>query len=208
MLCDDSFYLTFYLFSSSMDSLTKHPWTSFRFSVYLPEFVYWWIDGLITTFAVVAGATWANLDFSVVLILWCANLFADWFSMSVGAYLSAKAQKEQTTQALRTMWGDDTTLDLMHNPVWDWLATFVSFLVMWAIPLLAYGWYYLWLVSQESLLITAVWLTWVWLAFIWLLKSYITRLPVWRWVLETLLLWLLAAAVAYYVGFYLESLVW
>jgi len=36
---------------------------------YLPEFVYGGIDGLVTTFAVVAGATGANLDLDVVLIL-------------------------------------------------------------------------------------------------------------------------------------------
>lgn len=36
---------------------------------YLPEFVYGGIDGLVTTFAVVAGATGANLSLDVVLIL-------------------------------------------------------------------------------------------------------------------------------------------
>lgn len=61
---------------------------------YLPEFVYGGIDGLVTTFAVVAGATWANLDLSVVLILGFANLFADGFSMSVGAYLANKSEHD------------------------------------------------------------------------------------------------------------------
>lgn len=36
---------------------------------YLPEFVYGGIDGLVTTFAVVAGATGADLPLNVVLIL-------------------------------------------------------------------------------------------------------------------------------------------
>lgn len=36
---------------------------------YLPEFVYGGIDGLVTTFAVVAGATGAHLDLSIILIL-------------------------------------------------------------------------------------------------------------------------------------------
>lgn len=65
-----------------------------KFRKYLPEFVYGGIDWLVTTFAVVAWATWANLDLSIVLILWFANLFADGFSMSIWAYLAAKSEKD------------------------------------------------------------------------------------------------------------------
>jgi VIT1/CCC1 family predicted Fe2+/Mn2+ transporter len=65
-----------------------------RFQHYLREFVYGGIDGAVTTFAVVAGAVGANLDTSIILILGFANLLADGFSMSVGAFLSAKSEKE------------------------------------------------------------------------------------------------------------------
>ncbi len=58
---------------------------------FLPEFVYGSIDGTITTFAVVAGATGADLDIPVVIILGFANLIADGFSMSVGNFFSTKA---------------------------------------------------------------------------------------------------------------------
>ncbi len=61
---------------------------------YLREFVYGGIDGAVTTFAVVAGAVGADLDASIIIILGFANLLADGFSMSVGAYLSAKSEKE------------------------------------------------------------------------------------------------------------------
>ena len=61
---------------------------------YLREFVYGGIDGAVTTFAVVAGGFGANLDPGIIIILGFANLFADGFSMSVGAYLSAKSDKE------------------------------------------------------------------------------------------------------------------
>lgn len=61
---------------------------------YLREFVYGGIDGAVTTFAVVAGAVGANLDASIIIILGFANLLADGFSMSVGAYLSSKSEKE------------------------------------------------------------------------------------------------------------------
>lgn len=59
---------------------------------YLGEFVYGGIDGCVTTFAVVAGAAGADLNAQVIIILGFANLFADGFAMSVGAYLSAKTQ--------------------------------------------------------------------------------------------------------------------
>ena len=61
---------------------------------YLREFVYGGIDGAVTTFAVVAGGFGANLDAGILIILGFANLLADGFSMSVGAYLSAKSEKD------------------------------------------------------------------------------------------------------------------
>lgn len=61
---------------------------------YIAEFVYGGIDGAITTFAVVAGATGANADLKWVLIFGFANLIADGFSMSVGSFFSAKAEKD------------------------------------------------------------------------------------------------------------------
>lgn len=64
------------------------------FQKYLGEFVYGGIDGSITTFAVVAGAMGAGLEASVIIILGFANLLADGFSMSVGAYLAAKSSAD------------------------------------------------------------------------------------------------------------------
>jgi len=65
-----------------------------RFQDYLGEFVYGGIDGSVTTFAVVAGSAGADLSSSVVLILGFANLFADGFAMSIGAFLSARSQQQ------------------------------------------------------------------------------------------------------------------
>lgn len=61
---------------------------------HLGELVYGGIDGSVTTFAVVAGAEGAGLKSEVVIILGFANLLADGFSMSVGAYLSSKSEKQ------------------------------------------------------------------------------------------------------------------
>ena len=62
--------------------------------LYLGEFVYGGMDGCVTTFAVVAGSVGAGLDSHVIIILGFANLFADGFAMSVGAYLSSKTRKD------------------------------------------------------------------------------------------------------------------
>ena len=65
-----------------------------KFETYLGEFVYGGIDGCVTTFAVVAGAVGAGLESSIIIILGFANLFADGFAMSVGAYLSTKSERD------------------------------------------------------------------------------------------------------------------
>ncbi|MBI1315695.1 hypothetical protein GC167_02390 [bacterium] len=69
----------------------KEGWFS-RHERYLGEWVYGGIDGCVTTFAVVSGSVGAGLESRVVIILGIANLLADGFSMSVGAYLSTRAQ--------------------------------------------------------------------------------------------------------------------
>lgn len=67
----------------------------------LKEIVYGGIDGIITTFAVVAGFTGAiamdsamAIPTTVVLLFGLANLFADGFSMGVSDFLSSRAEKK------------------------------------------------------------------------------------------------------------------
>lgn len=59
---------------------------------YLRPLVYGGLDGIITTFAVVAGVAGAALAPAIVLILGFANLIGDGISMSVGSYLSNRAE--------------------------------------------------------------------------------------------------------------------
>jgi vacuolar iron transporter family protein len=49
-------------------------------------------DGIITTFAVVAGVAGAGLSPSIVLILGFANLLADGISMGIGDYLGERSE--------------------------------------------------------------------------------------------------------------------
>lgn len=61
---------------------------------YLKSWVYGGLDGIITTFAVVAGVSGASLEATIILILGFANLIADGISMAIGDYLSTKSEHE------------------------------------------------------------------------------------------------------------------
>ena len=72
------------------------------FADYFKEVIYGGIDGIITTFAVVAGFTGAalsedattQLSFMVVLLFGLANLFADGVSMGLGNFLAVRSDKD------------------------------------------------------------------------------------------------------------------
>eukprot|EP00164_Ancoracysta_twista_P009026 GFYU01013226.1.p1 GENE.GFYU01013226.1~~GFYU01013226.1.p1 ORF type:complete len:317 (-),score=98.30 GFYU01013226.1:153-971(-) len=59
---------------------------------HIKSVVYGGLDGIITTFAVVASIAGAELSAEVVLIMGFANLIADGISMGFGDYLSSEAE--------------------------------------------------------------------------------------------------------------------
>lgn len=66
-----------------------------RLGPYIHNIVYGGNDGIVTTFAVVAGTVGAGLPGYIVIILGLANLLADGVSMAAGAYLSLKSERDQ-----------------------------------------------------------------------------------------------------------------
>ena len=225
-----------------------------RFQEYLGEFVYGGIDGSVTTFAVVAGAAGADLSSAIVLILGFANLIADGFSMSIGAYLSTRSQ-QQNYDKHRAIeeWEVDHLPDVEREEVRDifkakglegdlleqvvdvicsdkerWVdvmmkdeldmirekrsafaigaTTFGSFLLVGLIPLIIYVVDY---VSdfEGNLFLTACVLTTVAFVFIGFLKAVVTQTSKIKGIAETLLLGASAAAVAYYIGYWLDSII-
>ena len=72
------------------------------FADYFKEVIYGGIDGIVTTFAVVAGFAGAalstnvttQLSFAIVLLFGLANLFADAASMALGNFLSVRSEKD------------------------------------------------------------------------------------------------------------------
>lgn len=79
------------------------------FAEYFKEVIYGGIDGIVTTFAVVAGfsgaalsnETTTQLTFMVVLLFGLANLFADGVSMGLGNLLSIRSEKDLYNNARR-----------------------------------------------------------------------------------------------------------
>lgn len=60
----------------------------------LKPIIFGGLDGILTSFAIVAGAAGGNLSPEVVLVLGFSNIFADALSMGVGEFLSSKANNE------------------------------------------------------------------------------------------------------------------
>ena len=97
---------------------------------YIRDIVYGANDGVITTFAAVAGVEGGALPPIAVIIVGVANLVADGLSMGVGNYLSIRAN-EGAREA-------DNLPEEESQPVRHGAATFGAFVIAGAIPLLPY----------------------------------------------------------------------
>lgn len=160
---------------------------------YLKDLVYGANDGIITTFAVVAGVAGAQLDARIVLILGFANLLADGFSMGASNFLSIRSD-----EAVRHTSG---LAVLEPFPGRHSIATFAAFVVAGCVPLLSYV-----VVGPADPFVTAVVLTLATLFVVGALRSLVTGLRWWWSGLEMLFIGSLAAAVAYGVGAFVEGL--
>jgi VIT1/CCC1 family predicted Fe2+/Mn2+ transporter len=97
---------------------------------YVRELIYGANDGIITTFAVVAGVAGGGLSLRVVLIIGAANLFGDGLSMAVGNYLSIRSH-ESVLEAQELP--EEETFPLRHAG-----ATFLAFVIAGTVPLVPY----------------------------------------------------------------------
>lgn len=165
---------------------------------YLREFVYGGIDGAVTTFAVVAGATGARFDTKVIVVLGFANLFADGFSMSVGSYLSTKSEQEVMQKRGKAQ-------DTESSAVLNGLATYIAFILVGLIPLLVYTADLFFNFHITRPFLTTSIMTLLAFVVIGLLKSKVAGTPILRAVFETLILGAIAASFAYFLGDILEQ---
>ena len=68
---------------------------------YIRDVVFSANDGLITTFAVAAGAAGAGMTSSVVIVLGLANMLADGLAMALGNYLGSKSRADFEKNSLK-----------------------------------------------------------------------------------------------------------
>lgn len=160
---------------------------------YLRDLVYGALDGIITTFAVVAGVAGASLSARIVLILGVANLVADGISMGASNYLGIRSERA-ARDAHRSL--DDPALDPETPAIYHGFATFLAFLVAGVIPLVAY----LAPVATADRFAWALFLTLLALFLVGAARSAVTRQRWWTSGLEMLTIGALAASVAYGAG--------
>lgn len=80
-------------------------WHRVHQGTYIGDLVYGANDGIITTFAVVAGAAGAALPPGIIIILGLANLVADGISMGASSFLSKTSERDfYNSQRKREEW--------------------------------------------------------------------------------------------------------
>lgn len=154
---------------------------------YLGDLVYGANDGIITTFAVVAGVAGASLSPRVVLILGFANLLADGFSMGASNFLairSDEAARQAAGKAAREPF-----------PIRHSTATFLSFVLAGAVPLVSYVF-----LAGDAAFAPAVALTLVTLFVVGAARTLVTNVRWWVGGLEMLAVGAAAAGLAYAIG--------
>jgi vacuolar iron transporter family protein len=150
------------------------------------DLVYGANDGIITTFAVVAGVAGGALSARAVLIVGGANLIADALSMGVGNYLGIRSQ-ESAREA-------NGLPEEESRPVRHGIATFLAFVLAGAVPLLPYVF-----ANSESLRLSVL-CTLLTLFAVGALRSTVTVDRWWTAGLEMLGLGAVVAATAYGCG--------
>ncbi len=157
-------------------------------------------DGIITTFAVVAGVAGAGLSANVIIILGIANMIADGLSMGIGDYLGERSEqklKEQRSESFHT------------TGLWKTgVMTFASFVVAGSVPLLPYFLEFFGApIPEESQFLLSV-LAMACAQFaVGALRAYFTKE---HWIvsgLEMLGIGAIAAVVAYALGSFIEGLI-
>jgi VIT1/CCC1 family predicted Fe2+/Mn2+ transporter len=147
-------------------------------------------DGIITTFAVVAGAKGANLDHSIVILLGLANLAADAISMSAGNFLGVESENEVIREKTKSK--------LFLSPGKSAAITFSAFAIAGTVPLLPY----LFSADDSYTFGTSIALVFLTLIAMGFLRGAATSVHKVRTILETIFVGGVAAAAAYSIGYW------
>ncbi|HEY4493737.1 MAG TPA: VIT1/CCC1 transporter family protein [Candidatus Paceibacterota bacterium] len=166
-----------------------------QFRKYIKDIVYGANDGMVTTFAVVAGVVGASLEPTIILIVGFANLLADGFSMAVSDYLGTKSECEAKE-------GNVIECDPKHL-LRSASYTFFSFVIAGLVPLIPF----LFSLPSGLALTAAAIATGVGLFVIGALRSHYTKRHFIISGVEVLVVGGVAATIAYLVGLFLKTIV-
>ena len=155
---------------------------------YIRELIYGANDGLITTFAVVAGVAGGGLSAKVVLIGGVANLLADGLSMGVGSYLSIRAH--ESVRASQSLPEEES------DPARHGVATFIAFVGAGTVPLIPYAAQ----LDGASALAASIAMTFVAMFGVGAMRALVGSSRWWTAGLEMLSLSAVVALVAFYSG--------
>ncbi|MHB9025848.1 MAG: VIT1/CCC1 transporter family protein [Armatimonadota bacterium] len=178
-----------------MDNIAVMSWQRAG-SAYIRDIVLGANDGIITTFAVVAGVAGARLPAVVVILLGFANLLADGISMGASNYLGARSE-----QAVNGCDGHEAAEQ--SEAVTRGLATFIAFVIAGVIPLLAY----LLVLPERWVFPVAAILTGLALFTVGAARALLIPRPWWRAGLEMFTIGALTAGAAYLTGWILRQVV-
>ena len=155
-------------------------------------------DGIVTTFAVVAGAMGASLSSLIVLILGFANLFADGFSMAMSNYLSIESEN-QIQESYRHKH--------FKNPRKTAFVTFFAFVIVGLIPLVSFVLaLFVPFIDNHKFLYSMI-LTGISFLVIGSVKGEIVGKERTRAAIETFIIGGLAALIAFIVGYVVRGIV-
>ena len=162
---------------------------------YIKDIVFAANDGIITTFAVVAGARGAGLSALTVLALGFANLAADGLSMAVGNYLGIKSERAAELGADFAERGE--SLHAARHAAVTW----VSFAAAGLVPLLPY----LFALPTRASFWLATALAALTLYTVGALRTLVTKQSAWWSGAEMLLIGILAGGTAFFAGWFVQT---
>jgi VIT1/CCC1 family predicted Fe2+/Mn2+ transporter len=162
---------------------------------YIRDIVYGANDGIVTTFAIVAGVRGADLAAATVLVLGFANLAADGLSMAAGNYLGIKSERaSELAEAY------DASVETQHAATHG-AVTWFSFVSAGLMPLVPFFFGY----TLELSFWFSVGLTALTMYVVGALRTFVTRQSPWWSGVEMLFVGGLAGVAAFLAGWLVEA---
>jgi vacuolar iron transporter family protein len=170
-----------------------HDWRGFA-RHYVRDIVYAANDGVVTTFAIVAGVRGAGFSAITVLALGFANLAADGLSMALGNYLGIKSEQAALQEDGYEEWRE--SVHAARHALVTWLAFGAAGMV----PLLPF----LLPVPAGGVFLASLSGTLLALGAVGAARTVVTRRPWWHGALEMVVVGSLAGAAAFLAGLGVE----